>query len=144
MHSSASSASEKPVVNAAIAIVVRDGRVLVAQRKADDTLGGLWEFPGGQCEDGETLEQCLHRELREELDIAAMPLRQLDVIEHDYPYALVRLHPFVCRHLEGEAKLIECQDACWIKPAALRDYEFPPANDHLIEQVIALLDAECK
>src|SRR3954467_10249369 len=85
MHSSASSASEKPVVNAAIAIVVRDGRVLVAQRKADDTLGGLWEFPGGQWEDGETLEQCLHRELREELDIAAMPLRQLDVIEHDYP-----------------------------------------------------------
>src|SRR4051794_37704117 len=89
-------------IDAAIAIVIRDGKVLVCQRKDDDTLGGYWEFPGGKKEDGETLEQCLARELDEEICIRAKPLRQLTTIEHDYPEVLVRLHPFVCAHEAGE------------------------------------------
>ena len=133
------SAREKECVDAAIAIVVRNGQVLVAQRKQDDVLGGYWEFPGGKCEEGETLEQCLHRELREELDIRAEPLQRLAAIEHDYPHSLVRLHPFICRHVEGEAKFLECQDARWIDPTLLRDYSFPPANEQLIDQVVSLL-----
>ena len=129
----------KQQIDAPIAIVVRDRLILITQRKDDDALGGYWEFPGGKCEIGETLEQCLARELREEIDIVASPVRQLEPIEHDYPDAIVRLHPFICQHVEGEPKLIECQAARWIEPASLLDYKFPPANDSLLEAVIALL-----
>ena len=126
-------------IEAAIAIVIRDGKVLVCQRRDDDTFGGFWEFPGGKQEDGETLEQCLARELREELNILARPTRSLTPIVHDYPHVLLRLHPFLCEHESGEPELIECQASRWIEPAELRDYRFPPANESLIEEVIASL-----
>lgn len=141
---SAAPTGAKETIDAPIAIVVRDQLVLITQRKADDTLGGYWEFPGGKCEIGETLEQCLARELREEIDITAAPIHRLATIEHDYPTALVRLHPFVCRHVEGEPKLIECQDARWIEPTALRDHQFPPANDELIERIIDWMNRDPK
>jgi mutator protein MutT len=144
--SASSDAPTTPTVDAAIAIVVRRAAlpsgatlVLVCQRKDDDALGGYWEFPGGKCEDGETMEQCLARELREEIDVVATPLRRLPPIVHAYPDVTVRLHPFVCRHARGEPRLLECQAARWIEPAALRSYRFPPANEQLIEDVIALL-----
>src|SRR5688500_19203631 len=109
-------------INAAIALVTRnDGKLLVCQRKSDDTFGGLWEFPGGKCEDGETLEQCLHRELHEELAIRAIPVARLTMIEHNYPHAHIRLHPFVCRHEHGEVQHLECQASRWIDPDTLRD-----------------------
>jgi mutator protein MutT len=128
-------------VDAAIAIVTRGSHVLICQRKPDDTFGGLWEFPGGKQEDGETLEQCLARELREELNIAARPTVRLPPVEHDYPHVQIRLHPFICTHVSGEPELIECQQAKWIDPAALRDYEFPPANGPLIDRVVKHLTA---
>jgi mutator protein MutT len=133
-------------IEAAIAIVVRwprgssnGPRVLISQRKRDDTFGGLWEFPGGKREDCETLEGCLARELREELDIVARPTLQLPPIEHDYSHAQLRLHPFVCEHVSGEPKHLECDDTRWVAPSELRDYPFPPANEALIERVIELL-----
>jgi mutator protein MutT len=129
-------------VDAAIAIVCRDRKVLVCQRKDDDTLGGYWEFPGGKQEDGETLEQCLARELREELAIAARPIARLTTVEHDYPTVRVRLHPFVCAHESGEVEHLECQASRWIAPPQLRDYRFPPANERLIEEAIAFLSRE--
>jgi mutator protein MutT len=126
-------------IDAAIAIVVRDGKVLVCQRKDDDVLGGYWEFPGGKCEQGETLEQCLIRELREELCIAARATTALKFIEHSYQHGKVRLHPFICQHETGEPQLIECQAARWIEPRMLVDYRFPPANEPLIAEVIEYL-----
>lgn len=123
-------------INAAIAVVERNGKVLICQRCDDDHLGGYWEFPGGKCEDGETLEECVRRELLEEVNIDACPLRRLASIDHDYPHALVRLHPFLCRHIAREPELLECQQAKWINPQELRQYRFPPANDRLIEEVI--------
>ena len=123
-------------IDAAIAIVTRGSQVLICQRKSDDTFGGLWEFPGGKQEIGETLEQCLARELREELNIAARPTAKLPPIDHDYPHAQIRLHPFICSHEFGEPELLECQQARWIDPAALREFEFPPANGPLIDRVV--------
>jgi mutator protein MutT len=147
-ESNLNSPPQRTAIDAAIAIIVRrcthsaeEVVVLVAQRKDDDALGGYWEFPGGKCEEGETMEQCLARELREELDISATPLRRLPPIEHVYPDVIVRLHPFICRHDDGEPKLLECQAARWIQPASLATYQFPPANDGLIAHVIALLTA---
>jgi mutator protein MutT len=129
--------TEQKRVNAAIAIVVRDdGKILLCQRKSDDHLGGYWEFPGGKVEDGETLEQALARELLEEVDIEARPLRPLATIDHDYTNVLVRLHPFLCQHVAREPRLLECQKAIWINPRDLRSYQLPPANDGLIEEVI--------
>ncbi len=123
-------------IDAAIAIVTRGGKVLVCQRKDDDTFGGYWEFPGGKQEAGETLEQCLARELMEELNIRARPIIALTPVVHDYPQVMLRLHPFLCEHESGEPELLECQATRWINPIQLRDYRFPPANESLIEQVI--------
>src|SRR5688572_5349945 len=131
------SARSQMRIDAAIAVVTRGGKVLVCQRKDDDTLGGYWEFPDGKCEAGETLEQCLARELREELAIAARPVVRLTTIEHDYPHTLLRLHPFVCAHESGEVQHLECQASHWIDPVKLRDYRFPPANETMIEEAIA-------
>ncbi len=124
-------------VDAAIALIIRDGKLLVCQRKAEDAFGGFWEFPGGKREAGESLHQCLARELREEINITARPLAQLTTVEHDYPHVLIRLHPFVCQHESGEVEHLECQASRWIDPMDLRDYQFPPANESLIEEAIA-------
>jgi mutator protein MutT len=126
-------------VDVDIAIITRGGKVLICQRKSDNTFGGCWEFPGGKREPGETAEQCLRRELDEELAVRARPIEALDVIEHDYPAARVRLHPYLCEHTAGEPQLLACQQAIWVDPPALRDYPFPPANEGLIEQAIERL-----
>ena len=124
-------------IEAAIALVRRGDKILVCQRKSDDTFGGFWEVPGGKCEDGETLEQCLARELREELAITVRTVARLTTVEHHYPHVLLRLHPFVCDHVEGDVQHLECQASAWIDPPLLRDYRFPPANESLIEEAIA-------
>jgi mutator protein MutT len=126
-------------IDAAIAILTRSGKILICQRKENDTFGGYWEFPGGKREPGESLEQALARELREELAITATPLHRFDPVVHDYKTAVVTLHPFLCDFEAGEPRLIECQATCWIEPEALRKYKFPPANEDLIEKVIAHL-----
>ncbi|MGD0766842.1 MAG: 8-oxo-dGTP diphosphatase MutT [Tepidisphaeraceae bacterium] len=123
-------------VDAAIGVVKRDGRVLICQRKTDDTLGDFWEFPGGKCEPGESLQECLARELMEEVAIKARVVRKLTPIEHDYPDVCVRLHPFLCEHLEGEATAIECQRTKWVEASELSGYQFPPANESLLEEVV--------
>jgi mutator protein MutT len=122
-------------VDAAIAIVCRAGKVLICRRRQEDRFGGYWEFPGGKIEAGETILQGLARELREELDIEAEPITTLPSIEHDYPDIQIRLHPFLCSHKSGEPKPLECAEAIWIDAANLREYQFPPANEDLIEKI---------
>ncbi|MGH7178265.1 MAG: (deoxy)nucleoside triphosphate pyrophosphohydrolase [Tepidisphaeraceae bacterium] len=126
-------------VDAAIAIVVRNGLVLISRRKAEDVLGGYWEFPGGACEAGETLHECVVRELIEELDVRATPQFGFTPVEHSYTHGRVRLHPFLCAHESGEPKAIESDEVRWIAPADLREYRFPPANEALIEEIITHL-----
>jgi len=128
-------------IDAALAVVVRDGQVLICLRKTDDTFGGYWEFPGGKCEAGETLEQCLRRELLEELAIHVRPLHRLTTIEHDYPHVSIRLHPFICEHESGQIEHRECQTSRWVAPASLREHRFPPANGPLLEEIITHLAA---
>ena len=126
-------------IEAAIAIVIRDGQILVCQRKDDDVLGGFWEFPGGSRECGESLEDCLKRELLEEIGIVAAVVAALSPIEHAYGHGTVRLHPFICHHVSGEPQLIECQAALWIVPRQLLDFRFPPANESLLAEVLEYL-----
>jgi mutator protein MutT len=129
-----------PQIDVVIGVVQRDdGHVLVCQRKAEGHLGGYWEFPGGKREPGESLEQCLARELEEELAIRIRILFALDVIEHDYPAVRVRLHPYLCAHTDGVPQPIACQRTEWVAPPRLPDYRFPPANDALIAQLVRRL-----
>ena len=130
-------------VDVAIAIVLRQGRVLITRRKDDAPLGGVWEFPGGKCEANEAIQQCLARELWEELELRVRPIVTLALVKHSYPELDVCLHPFVCLIDAGKPKLIGCQDARWVEPTQLREYEFPPANGPLIEEVIRALAAPC-
>lgn len=125
-------------IDAAIAVITRGGRILICQRLDTDTFAGHWEFPGGKREPGETLEQCLARELLEELAISARPVAQLTRIEHAYPHVRIRLFPFVCELDDAaEPRPIECQAMEWIDPPRLKDFKFPPANDALLDEVIA-------
>ena len=83
-------------IQVAAALIVHEGRYLITQRRADVHLGGLWEFPGGKRESGESLEDCLRRELREELGIEISLPVLFRVIRHDYPEKSVELHFFKC------------------------------------------------
>jgi mutator protein MutT len=125
----------------AIAIVKRGNRILICQRKDDDTLGGYWEFPGGKREPGETLENCIARELMEEVAIKATVIQKLATIEHNYPHGQIQLHPFLCEHLEGEPTPIECQRLQWIEATALSDFRFPPANGPLLKEIARTMQA---
>ena len=126
-----------PPLSVAIAIILsNDGNVLICQRGQGGSFAGLWEFPGGKFEPGETPADCLRRELREELDIEVEVMDELEVVEHDYAAVRVRLHPFVCRLASGVPRPLACQQFKWIKIGCLRDYQFPQANTNLIAQVV--------
>ena len=123
-----------------IGIVTRAGKVLICQRPEGKAFAGYWEFSGGKREPGESIESCLRRELREELAIEVTPERPLTPINHDYPRGRIRLLPYLCIQSDGgEPRPLECQQTAWVRPSELRHYQLPPANDSLIEEVIASL-----
>lgn len=122
-----------PHYHGAIGVIRHRGRVLIDRRKPEGLLGGLWEFPGGKRERGETLEECLHREVREELEIEIADLRPLTVIRHAYSHFRVTLHVFECRLLRGRPRAIACAECRWVRPGDLRRYAFPTANKRIIE-----------
>jgi mutator protein MutT len=123
-------------IDVAIGVVKRDGRILICQRKSEDTFGDLWEFPGGKREPGESLEACLAREMMEELAIEVKIVRKLTALEHQYPRSRIMLHPFLCEHGAGEPQLIECQQIKWVKAEELPKHQFPPANESLLMEII--------
>ena len=124
-------------IDVVIGIVVRDGKVLICQRPEQGLLGGYWEFPGGKQEPGESQHQCLARELAEELQIEVRPVEPLECIEFDYSHAHVRIHPYLCEHVGGEPTPLASQQAIWVGASELAAYRFPPANDNLIQYLIA-------
>lgn len=129
-------------VDVGVGIVVRGPRVLITRRQAGDSFAGYWEFPGGKREDGESIEQCVVRELWEECELAVVTERALAVVEHAYPTALVRLHPYFCRDANGgepAVKLVCVAEARWVLPGELAQYQFPPANGPLIAAVMAAM-----
>lgn len=122
-----------PIIQVAAGLIVREGHYLIARRKAGTHLGGLWEFPGGKRERGESLEDCLRRELREELGVDVTPPLHVRVIRHDYQEKTVELHFFRCTISRGEASALDCEEVRWVTPSELSDYEFPPADRPLLE-----------
>ena len=128
---------KKPVLEVGCAIIERKGRILIAQRHDHDHLGGFWEFPGGKIEAGETVEECLAREVLEELGFHIRPRRELRQIRHAYPERELLLHFWLCDWHSKEPQKIDCQDFCWILPSELRNFKFPPADSDLIDHLIS-------
>ncbi len=129
------------ILVSAVALIDRDGRVLLAQRPEDKPMAGLWEFPGGKIEAGETPEAALIRELGEELDIntAASCLAPLTFASHSYDDFHLLMMLFVCRKWEGHPKPVEGGQLKWVRASALRDYPMPPADIPLIPVLQDLL-----
>jgi 8-oxo-dGTP diphosphatase len=116
------------------AVVDRDGRFLVTRRQKGVHLEGYWEFPGGKCDAGESLEACLARELREELAVEARVGEQVFVTTHAYPDRSVELHFFRC-DLQGEPRPLVGQEMRWAPREELATLEFPPADAELIQRL---------
>ncbi len=118
----------------AVALIDADGRVLLAQRPEGKSLAGLWEFPGGKVEPGETPEAALIRELKEELDIDtwASCLAPLTFASHSYDDFHLLMPLFACRRWQGTVRSLEGQQLAWVRPSQLRDYPMPPADLPLI------------
>jgi 8-oxo-dGTP diphosphatase len=130
----------KVVSVAACALIDADGRVLLAQRPEGKSMAGLWEFPGGKIEAGETPEQSLIRELSEELGIVVKEacLAPLTFASHSYPDFHLLMPLYVCRRWDGTVTAREGQQLAWVRPNRLRDYPMPPADIPLIPHLTAL------
>lgn len=122
----------KPVHVAAAVIRGLDGRILIARRGDAQHQGGLWEFPGGKVEAGESVPAALARELYEELGIRVEAARPLIQVRHDYPDKRVLLDVWEVSAFSGEPHGAEGQPLAWVTPRALADYEFPAANQPIV------------
>ena len=127
----------KTVLVSAVALVDRDGRILLAERPEGKAMAGLWEFPGGKVEAGETPEAALIRELEEELGINtwASCLAPLTFASHSYPDFHLLMPLFICRKWQGTPASREGQRLAWVRAGDLRDYPMPPADIPLIPHI---------
>ena len=127
---------EKPFIRVAAALIEEKGRYLITRREEGVHLGGMWEFPGGKCETGESFETCLQREILEELDVEITQPRFFMTHDHEYPEKIVELKFFFCSILQGEPKPLGCAEFSWVKPRELGDFEFPPADMPVVTRLI--------
>ncbi|MCS7014391.1 MAG: A/G-specific adenine glycosylase [Chloroherpetonaceae bacterium] len=131
-----SSRSKAPHYHIAVGVVHRDGKVLIARRKAEGFLGNLWEFPGGKLQSGETLASCCQREIREETSLEVSVGEKFAEVKHAYTHFKITLHAFHCTYLSGEALARSSQEVRWVSPDELRQYPFPKANQAVIDALL--------
>ncbi|KPL54023.1 8-oxo-dGTP diphosphatase MutT [Prosthecomicrobium hirschii] len=131
----------KLVLVAAVALIDPDGRILLARRPPGKSMEGLWEFPGGKVEPGESPEAALIRELEEELGIEVKSecLAPLTFASHVYPNFHLLMPLWVCRRWSGTVVAREGQALKWVRPRDLRDYPMPPADEPLIPHLVDLI-----
>ncbi len=125
-----------PAVHVAVGVVVDEQqRILISRRASDAHQGGLWEFPGGKVESGESVTRALRRELREELGIGFGECRPLLIVPYDYGDKAVLLDVRLVTQLSGNARGLEGQPLVWVAAQDLARYEFPAANVPIVEAV---------
>ena len=127
--------ADKPIEVAA-GLVFRDGKLLITKRPQGSHLAGLWEFPGGKREANETIERCLHRELKEELGIEVALGQALESVTHKYSVMTVQITFFLARLAKGEPRAIECAGLEWVTREKLAKFQFPPADQLLISRLV--------
>ena len=128
----------RPVLDVALALVQRDGRLLVARRHEAAHLGGLWEFPGGKQEVGESPQDAALRELMEECAVQATPLAVLPTLTCDYGDRLVHLTPIVCRWQAGDGEALGNAECRWVTLAEIVQLEMPEINATILAALRAL------
>ena len=111
--------------------------MLITRRRAEAHLGGLWEFPGGKRETDETFEECLAREIREELGIEIAVGKLFEEITHTYPEKTVHLKFFICGWVKDEPQALGCAEFKWIGKNELGENKFPAADERLLEKLSA-------
>ncbi|MBI5739105.1 MAG: (deoxy)nucleoside triphosphate pyrophosphohydrolase [Nitrospirae bacterium] len=121
-------------IEVACAIIEREGKVLCTQRSETMSLPLKWEFPGGKINEGESPEECLKRELAEELGIEVTIGAPLPVSSHRYPEFSITLYPFICKITSGEIVLHEHADVSWLPPEELQDLDWAEADGPVIEE----------
>jgi mutator protein MutT len=122
-------------IEVAAGLVFKDGKLLIARRPLQAHLGGLWEFPGGKREPGETYQECLRRELAEELGIEVQVLELVEALTHHYPERSVHLRFFRCRWLRREPHGDAGQPLAWVTAEELPAYSFPAADSRLLNRL---------
>lgn len=122
-------------IEVAAGLIVRGGKILIAQRLGNAHLGGLWEFPGGKRQPGESFEACLKREVMEELGLTIAVHEQVASAKHHDPQRHVRLRFYRCTVLTGEPRPLGCETCQWITPVEISNYPFPPADLPLVHQI---------
>src|SRR5690554_4459362 len=132
-----SPAKKKPHKHIGVGIIERDdGKVLIALRPENAMLGGMWEFPGGKQEKGETIQQTVERELEEELGIQTHAYKEFMVLEHVYSHFSITLHAYLCTLISGTPYPHSSQEVKWVNKEELKQYPFPKANQLLIEKLV--------
>jgi 8-oxo-dGTP diphosphatase len=123
------------VIEVAAGLIKRNNRYLIARRKAGVHLAGFWEFPGGKREGGESLADCLQRELWEELSIRIDSPIPYQIVRHEYSDKVVELHFFHCAIEQGEPVPLGCEEIRWVFPEELTQFTFPPADHAVIQSL---------
>jgi A/G-specific adenine glycosylase len=123
---------ELPHYNVTAAVIHHNGQVLIAQRPVEGMLGGLWEFPGGKQKQGESLAECLRREIREELGIVIEVGEPVVTVKHSYTHFKITLYAFYCRLLQGQPQALEVADWRWVAQDELDRYPFPRTDQQII------------
>lgn len=121
------------------AVIEREDKILIAQREEGDRAEFKWEFPGGKIEEGESPEECIVREIREELDMDIEVVELFDVIYHKYPEKNILLIVYKCNHRNGLPKALECNDFTWINREELVRYNFTNADRKIVEKLLKSL-----
>lgn len=126
------------IIPCGVALIQRNKEFLIGQRMPEDTYGGYWEFPGGKKNPKETFENCVVREIDEELGVKIEVHRKLMEIKKRFREKIIWLNFFICSYVSGDPKPIECQNVRWVNISELKNYTFPPANHLVIKNLIKI------
>ena len=127
-----------PTIPCGVALI-RDGRrFLISQRRRDDSFGSLWEFPGGKKKRNESFEECVKREVQEEVGLEVAVHEKLMELKREYHERIIWLNFYLCTKVSGEPTPVECQKVLWADVDELFTYDFPPAQDQVINKLLEL------
>ena len=123
------------VIPCGVALIRRGHEFLISQRKESDSFGSLWEFPGGKKDPEESFEECVAREVKEEVDIDVLVHEKLMEIRRPYHERIIWLNFFMCSYVAGEPRPVDCERVEWVDVEDMKNYEFPPANEQVIQKL---------
>ena len=124
------------VIPCGVALIRRGREFLISQRKKSDSFGSLWEFPGGKKHPEESFEQCVVREVKEEVDVEVQVHEKFMELRRPYHERTIWLNFFLCSHVAGEPKAVDCDKVEWVLLEDMKNYSFPPANEEVIQKLL--------